>query len=69
MHFSFEMIVNEDGECVYSAVSFQIAQVRDGPDCASVSLGIYIDGIFIKHGIPVKPIYGKLNTNIILSYT
>ena len=41
-----------------SAVSFQLAQVRFGPNCVPVSLVIYIDGSFIKHGIPVKPIYG-----------
>ncbi len=41
-----------------SAVSFQLAQVRVGPDCVPVSLVIYIDGSFIKHEIPVKPIYG-----------
>ena len=41
-----------------SAVPFQLAQVRVGPYCVPVSLVIYIDGSFIKHGIPVKPIYG-----------
>jgi hypothetical protein len=40
------------------AVSFQLAQVQCGPDCVPASLIIYIDGSFIKHGIPVKPIYG-----------
>jgi hypothetical protein len=40
------------------AVSFQLAQVLCGPDCVPVSLVIYIDGSFIKHGIPVKSIYG-----------
>ncbi len=40
------------------AVSFQLAQVLCGPYCVPVSLVIYIDGSFIKHGIPVKPIYG-----------
>ncbi len=34
----------------------ELAQVRCGPDCVPVSLVIYIDGSFIKHGIPVKPI-------------
>ena len=61
-HFSFEMHTNEDGEREFGAsngaVSFQIAQLRCGPDCVPVSLVIYIDGSFIKHGIPVKPIYG-----------
>ena len=63
-HFSFEMLINEDGECEFGAsngaVSFQIAQLRSGPDCVPVSLVIYIDGSFIKHGIPVKPIYGMV---------
>jgi len=61
-HFSFEMLTNDDGEREFGAsngaVSFQIAQVSFGPDCVPVSLVIYIDGSFIKHGIPVKPIYG-----------
>jgi hypothetical protein len=39
-HFSFEMQINDDGEREFgasnSAVSFQIAQVRSGPDCLSV---------------------------------
>jgi hypothetical protein len=62
-HFRFEMHVNEDEELEFGAsngaVSFQIAQLRCGPDCVPVSLVIYIDGSFIKHGISVKPIYGK----------
>ncbi len=66
--FSFEMQTNDDGEREFgasnSAVSFQIAQVRCGPDCVPVSLVIYIDGSFIKHRLPVKPIYGML-----MSYT
>jgi hypothetical protein len=53
-HFSFEMLINEDGEREFGAsngaVSFQIAQLRCGPDCVPVSLVIYIDGSFIKHG-------------------
>ena len=63
-HYSFEMHTNEDGEREFGAsngaVSFQIAQLRCGPDCVPVSLVIYIDGSFIKHGIPVKPIYGMI---------
>jgi hypothetical protein len=67
-HFCFEMQTNDDGEREFglnfgasnSAVSFQIAQVRCGPNCVPVSLVIYIDGSLIKHGIPVKPLYGML---------
>ena len=61
-HFSFEMSETEDGELELGAsngaVSFQIAQIRCGEGCVPVSLVIYIDCSFIKHGIPVKPIYG-----------
>ena len=52
--YRFEMSRNEDGERQLGpsngAVSFQLAQVRCGPDCVPVSLVIYIDGSFIKHG-------------------
>ena len=58
----FDIPDTEEGERQFGAsngaVSFQLAQVRCGPDCVPVSLVIYIDGNFIKHGIPVKPIYG-----------
>ncbi len=61
--FSFEISRTEEGARQFGAsrgaVSFQLAQVLCGPDCVSVSLVIYIDGSFIKHGIPVKPIYGQ----------
>ncbi len=62
--FKFEISRTEEGERQFGAsnkaVSFQLAQVRCGPDCVPVSLVIYIDGSFIKHGIPIKPIYGLL---------
>jgi hypothetical protein len=62
--FKFEISRTQDGERQFGAsngaVSFQLAQVRCGPECVPVSLVIYIDGSFIKHGIPVKPIYGSL---------
>ena len=41
-----------------------MAQVRSDPDCVPVSLVVYIDGNFIKHGIPVKAIYGVFHCNI-----
>jgi hypothetical protein len=59
---SFEMLTNEDGKREFGAsnggvtVSFQIAQLRRGPNCIPVSLVIYLDGSFVKHGIPVKSI-------------
>jgi len=63
-HFSFEMSETDEGLREFGAsngaVSFQIAQIRCGEECVLVSLVIYIDGSFIKHGIPVKPIYGNM---------
>ena len=73
--YSFERVVNEEsGEREFgasnSAVSFQMAQVRSGPDCVPVSesLVVYVDGSFIKHGIPVKPIYGVFHCNITVNF-
>jgi hypothetical protein len=64
-HFSFEMSETLDGKREFGAsngaVSFQIAHLRCGDECVPVSLVIYIDGSFIKHGIPVKPIYGNIS--------
>ena len=63
-HFSFEMSETDEGLREFGAsngaVSFQIAQIRCGEECVPVSLVIYIDGSFIKYGIPVKPIYGNM---------
>ena len=51
----------QDGErrigAANSGLSFQSAQARVGPDCTPLSLVVYIDGSFIKQGIPIKPIY------------
>jgi hypothetical protein len=59
--FKFEISKTEESERQFrasnGAVSCQLAQVLCGPDCVPVSPVIYIDGSFIKHGIPVKPIY------------
>ena len=71
-HFKLEMSLDEDGYREFGAsngaVSFQIAQIRCGEGCVSVSLVIYIDGSFIKHGIPVKPIYGTYMIVIYMVY-
>lgn len=72
-HFSFEMSETEDGEREFGAsngaVSFQINQIRCGNEIVPVSLVIYIDGSFIKHGIPVKPIYGRFALPVVVSST
>ncbi len=48
-HFTFEMLINEEGEREFGvsncqcAVLFQIVWLRSGHDCVPVSLVIYID--------------------------
>jgi hypothetical protein len=63
-HFGFEMSETNEGLREFGAsngaVSFQIAQIRCGEECVPVSLVIYIDGSFIKHGIPLTPIYSNM---------
>ena len=72
-HFQFEISVDEDGRREFGAsngaVSFHIAQIRCGEGCTPISLVIYIDGSFIKHGIPVKPIYGMYKFDKYRVYT
>ncbi len=67
-HFQFEISVDEDGRRDFWASNgafwFQIAQIRCGEGCTPVSLVIYIDCSFIKHEIPVKPIYGMYTCDI-----
>ncbi len=44
------------------SVSFQLAQVKTGPHKVPVSILIYIDGTFLKKGIPIRPVYGEYST-------
>ncbi len=41
------------------SVSFQLAQVRVGEDKVPVSIVLYIDGTFLKKGIPIRLVYRK----------
>ena len=41
------------GEHANGSVSFQLAQLRVGKDTAPISVVLYIDGSFIKRGIPI----------------
>jgi len=64
-HFSFKMSKNSKGERIFGgdangSVSFELAQLRIGPNRVPLSLVLYIDGTFMKNGMPVRPIYCKL---------
>ena len=41
------------------SVSFQVAQIHVGVGIVPVSIELYVDGSFIKRGIPVRPIYSE----------
>jgi hypothetical protein len=41
------------------SVSFQLAQIKIGPDKVPVSIVLYIDGTFLKKGIPIQPVYSE----------
>jgi hypothetical protein len=41
-------------------VSFELVQICVGPGTVPISIVIYIDATYIKHGIPIRPIYSEL---------
>ena len=61
-HFCFKEYKDGAGNRIYGghangSISFELAQMRVGSDKVPLSLVLYIDGTFIKNGIPVRPIY------------
>ena len=68
-HFVFVLYKDENGERILAceangSVTFQMAQERIGPGKVPISIVLYIDGTFIKRGIPVRPVYRELNIMI-----
>ena len=64
-HFGFKLSTNADGDRVLGgdangSVSFELAQIRVGAGTVPISIVIYIDATYIKHGIPIRPIYSEL---------
>jgi hypothetical protein len=41
------------------SIPFRLAQVRVGKCKVPVSIVLYIDGTFLKKGIPIRPLYRK----------
>ena len=65
-HFEFKEYKDSKGNRIFScesngSVSFQKGQIRAGDKIVPVSLVLYIDGTFMKNGIPIRPIYGEWN--------
>jgi len=64
-HFAFKEYKNPRGERILAcdangSVTFQLAQLDVGPGKVPISIVLYIDGTFLKRGIPIRPIYCKL---------
>ena len=64
-HFAFKEYKDASGARILGghangSVSFQLAQLRVGKDTVPISIVLYIDGSFIKRGIPIRPVYCEL---------
>ena len=64
-HFGFKLSTDAKGNRVLGgdangSVSFELAQIAVGPDRVPISIVLYIDATYIKHGIPIRPIYSEL---------
>ena len=64
-HLAFKEYKDANGARVLAcdangSITFQLAQIAVGEGKVPISIVIYIDGTFIKRGIPVRPVYCKL---------
>jgi hypothetical protein len=60
-HFAFHEYKDPHGNRLFAAgancsVSFQLAQIKIGIDKVPVYIVLYIDGTFLKKGIPIRPV-------------
>ena len=72
-HFAFKEYRNARGDCILAcdangSLTFQLAQIDVGPGKVPISIVLYIDGTFIKRGIPIRPIYCKFITCYMTCY-
>jgi hypothetical protein len=64
-HFGFKQYKNANGDRILAcdangSITFQLAQIHVGEGTVPISIVLYIDGIFIKRGIPIRPVYCEL---------
>jgi hypothetical protein len=64
-HFGFKLSTDANGARVFGgdangSLTFELAQLRVGPGTVPISIVLYIDATYIKHGIPIRPIYSEL---------
>jgi hypothetical protein len=63
-HFAFHKYKDPRGNRLFAghsngSVSFQLAQIHVGEGKVPVSIVLYIDGTYLKKGIPIRPVYLK----------
>ena len=63
-HFAFKEYKDATGARIIGghangSVTFQLAQIRVGEGVVPISIVLYVDGSFIKRGIPIRPVYRK----------
>ena len=63
-HFGFKLSTDANGDRVLGgdangSLTFELAQIRVGPGTVPISIVLYIDATYIKHGIPIRPIYSE----------
>jgi hypothetical protein len=63
-HFGFQEYKDPRGNRLFAghsngSVSFQLAQLKVGEGKVPVSIVLYIDGTYLKKGIPIRPVYRK----------
>jgi hypothetical protein len=63
-HFGFQEYKDPRGNRFFAgrsngSVSFHLAQLKVGEGKVTVSIVLYIDGTYLKKGIPIQPVYRK----------
>jgi hypothetical protein len=64
-HFGFKLITDANGNRVFGgdangSLTFELVQLRVGPRTVPISIVLYIDATYIKHIIPIRPVYSEL---------
>ena len=63
-HFGFKLSTDAKGDRVLGcdangSLSFELALLSVGPGTVPISIVLYIDATYIKHWIPIRPIYSE----------
>ena len=70
-HFGFKLSTDAKGDDrVFSgdangSVSFELAQLSVGPGTVPISIVLYIDATYIKHGIPIRLKYSEFHLSLL----